>query len=161
VNGLRTLLVCLALSLTAVAQGPSVTALPLDVVAVPKGGSAIATLTFRVSKGFHINSNKPNSDLLIPTVLKLSPQNDLMVGKIEYPKGEDLTFEFSPDEKMSVYSGDFTVKALVRSTQNAAPGTYRINGQLKYQACNDRQCFPPKTAPVALDVKVAKRARQR
>ncbi|HVH87167.1 MAG TPA: hypothetical protein VM912_10600, partial [Terriglobales bacterium] len=30
-------------------------------------------LSFRVKDGFHVNSNKPNSELLIPTTLKLEP----------------------------------------------------------------------------------------
>ena len=33
-----------------------------------------------------------------------------------------------------------------------------MHGELKFQACNDRQCFPPKTTPVDFDVKVAKGA---
>jgi hypothetical protein len=32
-----------------------------------------------------------------------------------------------------------------------------VHGQLKYQACNDRSCFPPKLAPVEFEVQVLKR----
>lgn len=153
----------LLLSVAAFAQhsnGPSVTMVPADVAAVPIGGSRPVTLTFRVAPGFHINSNKPNSELLVATALKLSPPTELMTGKVEYPAGEQLKFPFS-DEMLSVYSGDFQVKALVRAPRNASAGTYRVRGELKFQACNDRQCFPPKTMPVEFDVKLVKAARTR
>ena len=42
-------------------------------VQVKAGGSTTLELDFRIGSEFHINSNKPQSELLIPTVLKLSP----------------------------------------------------------------------------------------
>ena len=137
-------------------NGPSVMVVGAPQVTVKAGGSSSVTLTFRVNNGFHINSNKPNSELLIPTSVKLSPPSEIMVYKIKYPEGQQLTFTFSPDEKLSVYSGDFKVSAVVRAAQKTSVGTYRVHGEVKFQACNDRQCFPPKTTPVDFDVKVAK-----
>jgi hypothetical protein len=138
---------------------PSVTMMPIDPVAVAIGKSAPVSLTFRVNNGFHINSNKPNSDLLIPTALKLDVPTELMIAKINYPEGQQAALEFSPDEKMSVYSGDFTITAMVRPALNSSPGTYRVHGGLRFQACNNRQCFPPKTLPVQFDIKIARAAR--
>ena len=151
----------LALALCATAQqqssnGPSVTVVNAPVVSVKPGSSSTVTMTFKVNDGFHINSNKPNSELLIPTAVKLSPPTELMIANIKYPEGQQLTFPFSPDEKLSVYSGEFKVAALVRAAQGTSVGTYRVHGELKFQACNDRQCFPPKTTPVDFDVKVEK-----
>ena len=36
------------------------------------------------------------------------------------------------------------------------PGKYVMHGVLRYQACDNAQCFPPKTLPVSFDVKVVK-----
>jgi len=44
----------------------------------------------------------------------------------------------------------------VSATRSASPGKYKVHGQLKYQACNDRSCFPPKLAPVEFEVSVLK-----
>ena len=137
-------------------NGPSVSLVNAPLVTVKSGSSSPAAMTFRVNQGFHINSNKPNSELLIPTSVKLSPPTEIMIANIKYPAGQQLTFPFSPDEKLSVYSGDFKVSALVRAAQGTPVGTYRVHGEVKFQACNDRQCFPPKTTPVAFDVKVEK-----
>ncbi len=113
-------------------------------------------LRFRVVPGDHINSSQPRSELLIPTKLRLMPPTDVGVGKIEYPAGQDLAFPFSPDEKLNVYTGEFVISAAVSAQRTAVPGNYRVHGELRYQACNDRACFPPKTLPVAFDVRVGR-----
>ncbi len=135
-----------------------VTAAPVAPVAVAAGNSTQVELAFRVSRGYHINSNKPTSELLIPTVVSVSPPTDIAVANLTYPAGEERSFPFSPDEKLSVYSGDFSVTGLVRAARTTPPGKYRVHGMLKYQACDDRACYPPGQVPVAFDVKVSKAA---
>lgn len=133
---------------------PSVSVLQIQSAPLQKGKAATVTLSFRVANGFHINSNHPNSELLIPTVLKLDPPTDLSLGNIRYPDGQELSFAFSPDDKLSVYSGDFTVQATARTIGAIHAGTYRVHGELHYQACDNSACYPPKSLPVAFDVKV-------
>lgn len=134
----------------------AVTVAPVDATAVVSGKTSHVKIDCRVNPGFHINSNKPNSELLIPTEFKFSLPTELMIAGVDYPAGQQLTFPFMPNEPLSVYSGDFEVMANVRASQHAAAGTYRVHATLKYQACNDRQCFPPKTVPVDFDVKVTR-----
>jgi len=131
-------------------------------VTVAPGHTAQVTLVFKVGGGYHINSHKPLDELLVPTEVKLSPPTEIMISKIAYPQGQELNFPFSPDTKLSVYSGEFKVTAAVRPAQNAPKGTFRVHGDLKFQACTDRQCFPPKKIPVQFDVMVekAKRAKR-
>ena len=75
---------------------------------------------------------------------------------IAYPEAEDLALPFAGHEKLSVYSGDFEVTAEVRVPKSAAIGTQRVHGQVRYQACDNRQCFPPKTTSLEFDVKVVR-----
>lgn len=155
-------LILVALLTTALAQeslvpkAPIVTATPPEPVAVAPGGSVRVELRFRVSPGYHINSSKPRSEFLIPTHLKLSPPANLTPGSIVYPEGKDLTFAFLPGEKLNVYAGDFTVRAELRALGSAPAGSYRVPGELRYQACNDRACFPPAKLPVEFEVTVRK-----
>ena len=79
-------------------------------VQVKAGGSKNVSLDFRIGSEFHINSHTPKSPLLIPTVLKLNGPEQVTVADLKYPAGQDVSFPFSPDEKLSVYSGDFTVE---------------------------------------------------
>jgi hypothetical protein len=125
-------------------------------VSIPRGKPGTVELNFQVPNGFHVNSNKPKSEFLIPTALKLNPPTDLVVGKIAYPAGEELTFPFSPDEKLSVYTGGFRVAVVVRPLAGVVPGKYMLRGQLRYQACDNSACYPPKQLPVEFEVKVVK-----
>ncbi len=135
---------------------PVVQVAPIAAVTVRPGKSATVRVDCRVRPGFHINSNETHNDLLKPTVLSFDPPTDLVIGKLTYPPGRDLTFEFLPNEKLNVYTGDFRVTALVKSMRSAAIGKYRVHGTLNYQACDNRQCYPPKELPVYFDVKVQK-----
>jgi len=154
-------LICLAVLLagTALAQSgkaPSVTIAPVPLVTAPRAAPTMVDLNFRVASGFHINSNTPKSEFLIPTSLKMDLPTDIILGKIEYPAGQDLSFPFSPDDALNVYTGDFAIKVAVHPLHAVVPGKYVMHGVLRYQACDNAQCFPPKALPVSFEVKVVK-----
>lgn len=135
---------------------PSVYMAPPRLTTITRGKSGAVELQFRIGSGFHINSNAPKSEFLIPTVLKLNPPTDIVVGKVSYPPGEEMSFPFAPDEKLSVYSGDFALTVLVRPLSSVTPGKYMVRGNLKYQACDNLACYPPRQLPVQFEVKIAK-----
>lgn len=129
---------------------------PLDTVAVSSGHTTPVEFTFHIKTGYHINSSKPLTEELIPTSIGFTPPPDLVIAKVQYPAGELTSFPFDPTQKLSVYSGDMVIKAAIIPQSNAAPGTYTVHGELKYQACDNNACYPPKKLPVQFDVKVAK-----
>jgi hypothetical protein len=134
---------------------PSVAMSPVSTMNVTRGKSTTVELNFRVGSGFHINSNTPKSEFLIPTSLRLNAPTDIVVG-VKYPAGEDRSFPFAPDEKLNVYSGDFALAVSVRPLASVLPGKYVLRGTLKYQACDNAACYPPKQLPVEFEVKVIK-----
>ena len=131
-----------------------VSALPVAEITVSAGRPAKVKLDFSIKSGYHINSNHPNSDEQIPTKLRLDPPTDIGVGELTYPEGTELSLSFAPGLKLSVYSGEFTVRASVSAVRTATPGNYRVHGVLDYQACSDHACYPPKHLPLSFDVKV-------
>jgi len=131
-----------------------VTLEPVQTVTIVPGRPSTVHLHFRVGNGYHINSNRPSSELLIPTIVSLKPPSDIMAGRITYPPGKNVSFPFSPEEKLNVYSEEFTVKALVSATKAALPGKFTVHGEIRYQACNDNACFPPKTVALQFNVRV-------
>ncbi len=137
-------------------KAPSVSFAPVPVVTAQRTKQTMVNLNFRVASGFHINSNAPKDEFLIPTSLKMDLPTDIILGKIAYPEGTDMTFPFSPDQKLNVYSGDFTITVAVHPLEAVQAGKYVMHGGLRYQACDNAQCFPPKTLPVSFDVKVVK-----
>ena len=137
-------------------QALAVKMAPVPVVTVVQGKPATVPLLFRVASGYHVNSNKPKSEFLIPTVLKVEATTDIVIGKTTYPEGQDMSFAFDPDEKLNVYTGDFKVDVQVRPLHTVPAGKYAIRGTLKYQACDNVACYPPKQLPVSFEVQIAK-----
>ncbi|MGH9644080.1 MAG: protein-disulfide reductase DsbD domain-containing protein [Terriglobales bacterium] len=142
-------------------KGPVVTLSAAPVVTVAQGKAITVPITFNVAGGYHINSNHPKSDYLIPTALKIEPATDIVIGKTTYPAGQDMSFAFAPDEKLNVYTGNFEIDVLVHPLRAVQPGKYVVRGSLKYQACDNKACYPPKNLPVSFDVKIAKAPRAR
>ena len=137
-------------------KGPAVSMAPAPLISIRQGKAGTVPLSFRVSRGYHINSNRPKSEFLIPTTLKIDATTDIVIGKTTYPDGQDMSFAFAPDEKLNVYTGDFEVDVLVRPLHDVQVGKYVVRGILKYQACDNAACYPPKQLPVSFDVKIAK-----
>jgi hypothetical protein len=137
-------------------KAPTLTVAPVPLVTAQRAAQTMVNLNFRVPPGYHINSNTPKSEFLIPTALKMDLPTDIVLGKIEYPAGEDRSFPFSPDEKLNVYSGDFTIAVAVHPLHSVVPGKYQMRGVLRYQACDNAACYPPKNLPVSFEVKVTK-----
>jgi len=145
-----------AVAVAQTGKAPSVVMAPVSLVAAPRTAQSAVNLNFRVPHGYHINSNTPKSEFLIPTALKMAVPTDIVLGKIDYPDGQDLSFPFSPDEKLNVYTGDFTIAVTVHPLRSVVPGKYVMHGVLRYQACDNAACYPPKTLPVNFEVKVIK-----
>ena len=156
--------ICILLCQSAQAQddigpaGLAVKTVSTPVVTIVQGKSGAVPLVFRVAGGYHINSNRPKSEFLIPTALKVEATTDIVIGRTTYPEGHDMSFAFAPDEKLNVYTGEFEIDVLVRPLRSVQVGKYALRGTLKYQACDNQACYPPKQLPVTFDVKIAKAA---
>jgi hypothetical protein len=127
---------------------------PLDTVAITPGKGTPVQFTFRIKPGYHINSSKPMTPELIPTALGFTPPPDIVIAKVQYPAGQLTSFPFDPTQKLSVYSGDVIVKAVIIPQRSVPKGSYTVHGEFKYQACDNNACYPPKKLPVQFDLKV-------
>jgi len=112
--------------------------------AVMAGRDAVVPVHLRVREGLHVNSHKPKSDLLIATVATLAGEDGVRVGAVEYPAGVSYSFAGDPADVLDVYTGEVVLRVPVM----AAKGEHVLRGSVRYQACNDRSCFPPKTLVV-------------
>jgi len=119
-----------------------------DQISIPAKMPSAVELHFRVASGMHINSHTPHSKLLIATNLIVPEAAGMTISTVDFPAGADYSFSFSPNEKLSVYAGDFVLKATIE----AQPGQHLLQALLRYQACDSNSCYPPKTIPVAMNV---------
>jgi hypothetical protein len=111
---------------------------------IPAAKQATLELRFHMLPGYHVNSHTPKSELLIATALTLQSADGVKPGAPLYPAGQSYSFSFDPSEKLDVYAGDFTIKLPVVATA----GQHTVDGSLKYQACDNASCYPPRTLPV-------------
>lgn len=139
---------------------PSVTMQPPAIASIYRGHPGTVQLEFRISSGFHINSNQPKQDYLKKTELRLDAPTDIAIEKIVYPEGDDRSFPFAPDEKINVYSGDFPIEIVLRPLKGVVPTKYAVHGKLYYQACDNAACYPPKQLPVTFEIRVLKSANE-
>ena len=113
---------------------------------VPVNMHATLEIHFHMLPGYHVNSHTPKSELSIPTTLTLKPSDGVKQGPLAYPAGQTYSFSFDPTDKLDVYSRDFILKLPVVATA----GPHTIDGSLKYQACDNASCYPPRTLPIQL-----------
>jgi hypothetical protein len=117
-------------------------------VTVPAGKASQVALHFRIAPGLHINSHTPSEDYLIPTTFSIPDGADVKLQAATYPAGSQITLPMDPKTKLSVYTNEFIIQARIVS----AAGNHLVEAKLHYQACDQTQCMPPKTIPVAIDV---------
>lgn len=125
---------------------------PPQGITVRRGAEFDFPLKLIVRPGYHINSNTPAEEYLIPTVLVWEP-GALAPKSVAYPKAETVRYEFSA-KPLLVYSGTVTIVTRFAVARGASPGAAMLNGKLRYQACNDKMCLAPRTLEVSTSVKV-------
>lgn len=141
----------LLLSVQLSAQGGGVLSIePPQKLAVKRTEPAVQKLKVSIQPGYHANSNKPSEAYLIPFKLTWEA-GPLEASEIVYPPAKTEKFSFS-EKPLSIFDGTFEVTSQFRKTATAQPGPAVMTGKLRYQACNDRMCLPPKTVEVKLSV---------
>jgi Disulphide bond corrector protein DsbC len=127
---------------------------PGDVVKAKVGTTVTAKLKLHLRDGYHINSDKPADEYLIP--VRVTWNDGVFTGAaVAYPKPELVKMPFA-EKPLSVFTGSFEVSSTFRVSPTAAAGPAAVSGKLRYQACNDRMCLPPKNIDVALQVDIVK-----
>jgi Disulphide bond corrector protein DsbC len=108
------------------------------------------TLDVAVISGFHVNSDKPKDEFLIP--LKLTwTGGPLETQGISYPKPEEIKVG---SQMLTVFTGDFQIQTKFQVPPNAPAGNSMMVGKLRYQACNNEMCFRPASVDVHLPVTI-------
>ena len=121
---------------------------------VPRGRAFDVAVVAVIMPGFHVNSNKPSEDYLIPTQLLPELPAGFKILATTYPPGKLTKFEFS-EKKLSVYEGTFTLRMNIQAPAGAPLGATKLPLTLPYQACNDFACLPPVKIPVPLEIEIA------
>lgn len=102
-----------------------------------------ATVRVVIAPGWHINAHEPDDEFLIPTTLTLEPPGGVSIGAIRYPEPVSRVLPFSAGKPMLLYEGEVRIVAVLTGAE-ASPAS-PLRGKLRYQACDDERCLPPRT----------------
>jgi DsbC/DsbD-like thiol-disulfide interchange protein len=126
-----------------------------DAASVVPGRSVTLRLAMTPAAGIHVYA--PGNADYIPVSVTLELPAGVQADPAVYPPGEDYVFG-ELKEIVKVYTRPFEVRqriTVTRAAARAAGSALTIDGSVRYQACTDKVCFPPATAPVSLTVPIA------
>jgi hypothetical protein len=121
-------------------------------IAAKRDGTVEAKLAVHIQSGYHVNSNAPAEDYLIPLRLRWEP-GPLAPVEVVFPKPEMEKYEFS-EKPLSVFSGDFQILTRFRVEAKAERGPGVLLGKLRYQACSHDTCYRPVTLEIRLPYEI-------
>jgi thioredoxin:protein disulfide reductase len=125
-----------------------------DPVPAKAGTTLEFKLPLQLREGYHVNTNTPPDPYLIPLRLTWDA-GPITSAEVVYPKPEMHKVEFFAGP-LPVFSGRFELLTRFKIPAAVPPGLVNVSGKLRYQACNDRMCLPPKTIDVTLPVSVSR-----
>src|SRR5205823_11496586 len=107
-----------------------------------------------ISPGFHVNANPATFPYLIATEVKPGKADGITVSdKLAYPPPKMETFAFA-DKPLAVYEGSVTIP-IVLTPAPGAKGQRTIPFEIRVQACDSEQCYPPSTLNASLPIELA------
>jgi thiol:disulfide interchange protein len=134
---------------------PRATVTPIvEASAVHPGTTARVALQVALPENLHVQSDRPRDPTLIPTVLTIEPPSNVTLRGIAFPPAMDLEQE-GQDEPLAVFENRFAIGAELDVAADAPLGPLVVPARLRYQACDDKLCYPPVTADVEWTLQVA------
>ena len=135
----------------------------IDLSTVAEADGVLAGSTYRAAlgarlepagTGLHVNSNEPLEDFLIPTELAFDPPDGIALEGLAWPVPIMLE-QAGADQPLAVFEETFVIGAAFSLAPDVAAGEYVVPGTLRYQACDERMCYIPATAPFEFRLRVA------
>lgn len=138
----------LVVAAAALAAGDAVAAEEVVRGTLSAGGRE-AVVEVVIVPGWHVNAHVPRDRFLIPTTVDFTAPAGVRVGEVHYPDPLERKLAFSGEETLLLYEGTVRFRAPL---EGAAPvGAEPLRARLRYQACNDSRCLPPRTIELIAD----------
>ena len=116
-----------------------------------KPGQRISlTLDIELKQDMHVYA--PSVEGYIPISWTMAPSDAIIASKVVTPPSKMMRLP-AIDETLPVYGGRFKLVRDITIAGNAK-GEVTAAGTLRYQACDDRMCYLPKTVPLTWTLRV-------
>jgi len=119
---------------------------------VVRRGSAKGAIVLSIPGGLHVNSSRPASEYAIPTTVRLSGAGVRISGPT-FPRGVNRKFQFS-ENTINVYEGTVRFPFTVTVPTGFKGDTVRLRAVVRYQACTDEVCYPPRNKEITITARV-------
>lgn len=119
---------------------------------VARGASAKGAIVLSIPGGLHVNSSRPASEYAIPTTVRLSGTGVRVSGPM-FPRGTNRKFQFS-ENTINVYEGTVRFPFTISVPAGFKGDTVRVRAVVRYQACTDEVCYPPRTKEITITARV-------
>jgi len=127
----------------------------LERVAYAPGATVNGVVLLQIDPPYHVNANPASEDYLIPTELRIEAGKGYRVGKVQYPKPKEKAFAFSEGKPIKILEGRTPIKFQVTLEKNVPKRPMTLKATLRYQACDDNACYPPRTVPLEIKIPIA------
>ena len=107
-----------------------------------RGETTPIFLEITINEPYHINSDVPLDEFVVPTSISFDNATGLEFGVIEFPEAALRRFDFS-ENPLSVYEGKFKVATTVMIPSSYQGDEAVVSGTIGYQACDENSCLAP------------------
>ena len=91
--------------------------------------------------------------------LTLDGSEYLLLDRVDYPQPEEMELR-ALGERLPVYSGRMEIKAhCIGIRKGREEEVFQIIPKLRYQACDDRECYLPETVTFPLSLRFLRHVR--
>ena len=125
---------------------------------VQPGQKATVLLTANIDSGWHVYAfPQPPGSPVIPTEITVPEGQPLAFsGDIKPPKAESQ-MDPTVGRETDFYENAVTFDLPMKVAKKARAGKQELEIAVRYQACNNRLCLPPRTEKVETPIEVASR----
>ena len=153
-----TLLICLLAALSSPAQQEKESdrvsvKLYLSQDKVHQKSDLLFALEVHVMGGWHINSDAPFDEFLVPSSIALIADDPFHLAKVQYPDPIQLTLPFS-EVPVSVFEGIVHIGGILEIPEELELGEYDVSLEFNYKACDDISCEAPRTVRLGFSIPI-------
>jgi len=120
---------------------------------VHAGSGAALTIELEIARNYHINSNNPLQDYLIPTSVEFDPSPGATFEEAVFPAAQIKKLPVS-DTPMAVYERTVRITAAMYVAEDFFQKEATVQGRVRSQACDRNSCLPPVWTPFSIMVPV-------
>lgn len=118
------------------------------------GSEYALALKVEIAAPYHINSDQPTEDFMVPTTVSFDVEGGLVYSVPEFPPPLVKSLSLS-ELPLEVYEESAVILTRLAIPSDFSGSQITISGRIEYQACDDVSCLPPAVIEFSQDFPLA------